>query len=147
MSRALLVLGIVYAIALVLAGISALVGRKIDATTEKKMSIRRHWWTPVPVMFAFGYMVVGVRPMVEDPSARELIPVAVSMAFAGLAIFGLIARHRRDDNLGNWAILISCLPAFPVFWFPPVPILGLIGVIGTLSEVFAARRQRQLQQA
>lgn len=151
-SRALLVLGIVSLIALALLGVSSLVGRKIEASTEemsteKKMSFRRLWWTPVPMLFSFVYVVIGVRPLVENPSVGDLVPIALGLLLAGLAIFGLISRFRRSDNLGNWAILISCLPAFTVTWFPPVMLLGAIGVLGAVSDMFMNRRQSSLKHA
>lgn len=132
------VFGVVLAIAGSLVGVAALVGKKLAEPTERT-GMRRNWWVPAPMLLALGYMIVALRPFVEGGSvdAGEVVPPA---AFAGVMVFGLLIRFRRGGSLGPWTIAAASLPALPFIWFPPIPIVGVVAIVGALSEIIVSRR-------
>lgn len=132
------VFGVVLAIAGSLVGVAALVGKKLAEPTERA-GMRRNWWVPAPMLLALGYMIIAVRPFVDGGSvdAGEVVPAS---ALAGVMVFGLVTRFRRGGNLGPWSIAVASLPSLPFIWFPPIPIVGLISIVGALSEIIVTRR-------
>ena len=141
--NAFIVFGIVLALVLLLVGISAAIGRTVKAPTEDASSLRNNWWVPAPMLIGLAYMVIGLRPLVESPDSINVPQMLPSLGFAALMIFGLVMRFRSSSNIGGWAILVASLPALPFIWFPPIPLVGLVSIVGALSDMFAKRRHAE----
>ena len=141
--NAFIVFGIVLALSLVLVGISAAIGYKVKAPTENATSLRHNWWVPASMLIGLAYMFIGLRPLVEDPDSINVLQMLPSLGFAALMVFGLVMRYRSSGNIGDWAILVASLPALPFVWFPVIPLVGLVSIVGALSDVFAKRKHAQ----
>lgn len=114
-------------------GAAALVSRMGRAGTEDVYAGRRPVWIIAAAFAALYSAYIMVHQYVTDPTAGNLIAMAVGVGMGGLIAAGIAARM-RGKRWGHWLVAIGAAPLLMNIWFLPALISATIAIVGSIAE-------------
>ena len=104
-----------------------------------RRAVIQTWWAPIAALLGIAMVLFGVGTVFEAHNlGGRIFGSAASLAFGGSMLFGL-KRRPFDRTAGNALVLLSTIPAFPLFWLIVPAVLALVVWIGVLTSGFADR--------